>query len=239
MTTAPRPLGHGLGGEPSAAAEAPRAAPSARAPADRRHNREDPSASEMAEMLREVQDALAAADERLDGLEGAQGNSSVVTRRLAVNVAEMGEALARRMRSLEGRETMAEPTEDVSRPTLPRRPENRLALSLGMAVALALALAGFWMFGRREAPRPPPAAPAPRAAAPVAAIVPATPAPLSVPKAAARRPSPPPRRRLAAPRAAPAVATEAGPPVAGYRSFGPAAPPAVAPATANPPKPPA
>ncbi|MDQ2861739.1 MAG: hypothetical protein M3T55_13680, partial [Pseudomonadota bacterium] len=101
MTTAPRPLGHGLGGEPSAAGKAPRAALSSDAPADRRHNREDPSASEMAEMLREVQDALAAADERLDGLEGAQGNSSLVTRRLAVNVAEMGEALARRMRSLE------------------------------------------------------------------------------------------------------------------------------------------
>lgn len=237
MTIAPRPLGHGFGREPSAPGAAardasPQGAPTRDAPADRLHNREEPSASEMAEMLREIQDALGVVDERLEGLQGAQGASALVTRRLAANVAEMGEALARRMRSLESREATSEPVPSAQRPapsqlsraSAPRRPQNRLAMSVVMAVVLGAILAGFWLFGQGRTHRALAAKPAPRAAAiadrPVAA------APAAIQTATAPHPSFTPRprsaRRPVTPRATPTGPSDAGPPTSGFGSFGPA-----------------
>jgi|GEM_PF-6034438 len=226
-------------------------------PADRLHNREDPSASEMAEMLREVQDSLAALDGRLDGLEGAQGDSSLVTRRLAANVAEMGEALAKRVRSLEGGGRPPELAAPIPAPAAAAPPpspgrgrEGAMAISMGMAAVLALVLAGFWLFGRpggAPAAKPKPHAPPPAAAIVPAPAVTASPA---VPKAAAPRPTFAPRHRpLRRPDTRAAPSPQPGPPTAGFRSFGPAAAPSTAVSTApaaapavasaaNPPKPP-
>jgi hypothetical protein len=145
---------------------------------DHLHNRENPSAAEMAEMLREVQDSLAALDERLAGLEGAQGESSLVTRRLALNIAQMGETLARRVRSLEHGHTAARPPAPPTppppappaaatpaptpfAPALAPRPApvgrkkggrwDTLALILGVAILLGLIGIGLWVFGRQHA----------------------------------------------------------------------------------------
>lgn len=247
MTSAPQGQGEGLGaaravaddGRPVAISEEDFDAETG-APAGRFHNRLNPSASEMAEMLREVQDSLAALDGRLEGLEGAQGDSSVVTRRLALNVAEMGESLARRMRSLEGLETALKPAAPAPGPTAitgDRRPtarrENVLALSLGMAVALGLIVAGFWVFGRGEATRVPATKPM-AAALPHAAIIPPPSAPPSATasSSAGQKPAQPqpshappsrPTYRQATPRAAPQAPPTANQPTTGFRSYGPAA----------------
>ncbi|MGI8840822.1 MAG: hypothetical protein ACR2F8_08610, partial [Caulobacteraceae bacterium] len=94
MTAATRSPGRRTPAKPSAIEDA---APPPDPAVGFGHNRDNPSTAEMAEMLREVQDTLAALDGRLAGLEG---ESSLVTRRLASHVADMGQALTGRLKSL-------------------------------------------------------------------------------------------------------------------------------------------
>jgi hypothetical protein len=219
----------------------------------RLHNRENPSPAEMAEMLREVQDTLAALDERLEGLEGAQGDSSVVTRRLASSVAEMGETLARRVRLLESGDAAprAAPAPQPSAPpppfaaAAPSRPAlagwnkagrvDTWVLILGLAALAVLVAIGLWVFWRQIAGGGLSTKPVAVAVAPAAPLAPPpAPAPPSTVQAAAPRTTAPPPRHFAyqarrttvrrAPAASPtAPAASPPPPTAGFRSFGPAA----------------
>jgi hypothetical protein len=132
-------------------------------------NRDNPSPSEMAEMLREIQDSLAALDERLAGLEGAQGVSSTITRRLALDVVEMGQTLAKRVRSLEQGVAEIRTPEPPAPPAIAAdaapfiAPRSRLALATfragsGNTIVTALVAAAFtgaialgvWMVVRHE-----------------------------------------------------------------------------------------
>ncbi len=252
MTPSPRPLGQGFGRDTPLVEDRESVAhhaASGEPTADRLHNRESPSPSEMAEMLREVQDSLAALDGRVAALEGGRGESSLVTRRLALNVAELGETLAKRVRSLEmdiggtpspalNPMPAASPFAAalVSRPDRsPRRPVNGLALILGAAVLFGLILIGLWVFGRwreGDAPAARPlvsvAAPAPVSLPPPATTAAATPPP------AVHRAAPPaahrprhynlyPARHTVAARPTPAIPVADGPAPTGYGSFAPAA----------------
>ena len=118
-------------------------------PVDRSHNRDILSSEAMTEMLRDVQDSMLALDERLGSLEAAHGHASAETRRLATGVADMGDALARRVRALEtGKPELAPIVAAPAAHKPARRPHERpIALSLGMALVLALALTAFWLFG--------------------------------------------------------------------------------------------
>ena len=248
MTPSPRPLGQGFGRETSLVEADPDAVPrdhvaAVDPPADRFHNRENPSPSEMAEMLREVQDSLAALDGRVAGLEGAQGDSSQVTRRVALNVAEMGESLARRMRALEKsdgspRSPAPAPVAAVIPPRpapARRRQANGRALLLGAAILFGLILIGLWVSGRWRDGAAPPAPSLVRAAAPApVSIAPAAAAPAATPPAVVHRATPPathrprhynlyPAHRSFTPRAAPAIPVADGPAPTGYGSFAPAA----------------
>ncbi len=251
MTPSPRPLGQGFGRDTPLVEDREsvphRHAASGEPTAGRLHNRESPSPSEMAEMLREVQDSLAALDGRVAALEGARGESSLVTRRLALNVAELGETLAKRVRSLERGDAgppspaaapfSAAPASRLDRS--PRRPGNGLARIAGAAVLFGVILIGVWMFGRwREGgvsagpPLAPAAAPAPVRVPPPVATAAAAPPP------AVHRATPPathrprhyfyPARHVVTARPTPAVPVADGPAPAGYGSFAPAA-------AANPP----
>lgn len=254
MTPSPRSLGQGFGRETSLVEADPDALPHRHAAAgestaDRLHNRENPSPSEMAEMLREVQDSLAALDERVAGLEGAQGDSSQMTRRVALNVAEMGESLARRVRALEKSDQSPPspapaPVTAVIPPrpaTARRRKASGRAFLLGAAVVFGLILIGLWVFGRWRDGGAPSAPSLVRAAAPAPVSVPlVAAAPLAALPAAVHRAPPPatrrPRhynlysaRRPVTPRPAPAVPVADGPDPTGYGSFAPAAVPNTAP----------
>lgn len=107
MTSAARPLGHRFVHGPMTYSndddDTPVAAPPrvANVVVGNRHNRKDPTVTAIAEMLREVQDSLAALDDRLGKIEGAQGTSAVLTRQLAQNMVQIGESLSRRVKSLE------------------------------------------------------------------------------------------------------------------------------------------
>jgi hypothetical protein len=230
MTTAARPLGQGFGPEPFALEDRPAAPVSEAATSEdasnmefdpsagRFHNRENPSPSEMAEMLREVQDSLAALNERLTGLEGTQDDSSLVTRRLALNVAELGATLARRVRSLEQGDAppppvappplpptpvaapfaVAPPSRPASARSRDRRRWDTLALILGAVILLGLIGIGLWVFARQhpvggssDRPAAAAAAPAmvnPSSPAPARAAAPAAVVPKSAPPYSARTP---------------------------------------------------
>jgi hypothetical protein len=243
MTTATHPLGQRFVDAPSAMEEEPSAVQTRGAVSDdteseptataealeakgdrdvgRFHNRDNPSPSEMAEMLREVQDALALLEERLAGLEGAQSDSFLVTRRLALSVAEMGETLARRVRSLETGDAAPRPPAPTSDPTpistpppapirapspfaasLPWRPVpargqkggrvDTVVLVLGVVVLIALIVIGLWVFGRQRAAGGSAAkSPAAVATAVPAPAPPAVASPAAAPFSAVHRFSPP------------------------------------------------
>ena len=55
----------------------------------------------MTEMLRDVQDTMLALDERLGTLETAQSHAGTQTRKLAIGVAQLADALTRRIQALE------------------------------------------------------------------------------------------------------------------------------------------
>jgi len=120
-------------------------------PVDRSHNRDTLSSEAMTEMLREVQDAMLALDERLAALESAQGAASHDTSRLARGVVDMGDALARRVRALEQvtRDPPSilirrEPAPPIKRPRTPP-PQHRLAWTAALVFALAIVLGVFWL----------------------------------------------------------------------------------------------
>ncbi|MBA3811722.1 MAG: hypothetical protein H0X27_08815, partial [Caulobacteraceae bacterium] len=98
MTASPYPSAKwiGLGPPPAAREEGP-----GEASIDRLHNQANPSVEAVAEMLRELQDSLTALDERLGVVETAEGQSAQTTRRLGLEVADMGRALAGRVRAME------------------------------------------------------------------------------------------------------------------------------------------
>ena len=272
MTTAARPLGQGFGPEPFALEDTPEAPVSEAATFDdasntesdslagRFHNRENPSASEMAEMLREVQDSLAALNERLTGLEGTQDDSSLVTRRLALNVAELGATLARRVRSLEQGDAappsvappplpptpaatpfaVAPPLRPASARSRDRRRWDTLGLILGVIILLGLIGIGLWVFARQHAGGGSSDRPAAVVAAPAATSLsppPAATAPSVVHKATAPYSARTPRHYSFYPthrgfthHTAPPAPAADSPAPTGFGSFGPAA-------TNNPPKP--
>ncbi len=205
---------------------------------DRLHNQANPSAEEMAEMLRELQDSLTALDERLAGVETAEGQSAAAARRLGLEVAHMGRALAGRVRAMEMSLAGAAPAAPapVILPPRKRPPEKTLWLSLALAVALAAVLAGFWLReeqgtgpvappAKMSAPLTPTAPPPMPAPAPAAAVI-AKPAPAKAVHPAWRRGA---KYRPAPRRASPGPAAPAGAPTTGFRSYGQVPVPAPAP----------
>ncbi len=137
MTSAVRPLGNRFARDPvtvsndedTAVVATLRPADDA---ADHLHNRDDPSVSVLAEILREVQDSLTALDERLVGIEGAQTSSGVLTRQLAENIVDIGAALARRVKVLE-RAAEARSLPEPHRPAAAPAPETQPAASTDLA----------------------------------------------------------------------------------------------------------
>jgi len=214
---------------------------------DRSHNRDTLSSEAMTEMLRDIQDAMLALDERLVVLESSQDGASEDTRRLAKGVADMGEVLARRVRALEqGREDpppiLAQPVAPLLKPAR-QPPQNRIAWSVGLVFVLAIVLAAFWLLSVESLDHAtistPPKAPAPPAAPPVAAATP----PVSPPKTPTHTVTAPHRwtpRRYSSGYATPA--TNSTTPATGFSHYGPS-PTVVTPtptptATQTPPHPP-
>jgi hypothetical protein len=117
---------------------------------DRSHNRDTLSSEAMTEMLRDIQDAMLALDERLAALESTQVGASGDTRNLALGVADMGDALARRVRALEqdskstapilAQSILPQPKKAVRHP-----PPNRIAWSVALVFVIAVMAAAFWM----------------------------------------------------------------------------------------------
>ncbi len=138
---------------------------------DRSHNRDTLSSEAMTEMLRDLQDAMLALDERLVALEASRDTASEDTRRLASGVADMGDALARRVRALEHGQDAPPPILVQPQRLLPKAtrppPQNRVAWSAALFFVLALVLGAFWLLSTETrdraaiAPAPPRAAAAP------------------------------------------------------------------------------
>ncbi|MGI8840032.1 MAG: hypothetical protein ACR2F8_04500, partial [Caulobacteraceae bacterium] len=128
----------------------------------------------------------------LDGrLAGLEGESSLVTRRLASNVADMGQALAGRLKSLEtGRPApeaatpAAAPTEagapeaapfaPAARPRPARAPRGKGTgpLALAVIILIALVLIGLWVIGRGHSGAQPPVKPPIPGAGPARGVLP-------------------------------------------------------------------
>jgi hypothetical protein len=148
---------------------------------DRSHNRDTLSSEAMSEMLRDLHDAMLALDERLGALEASHAGASEDTHKLARGVADMGDALARRVRAIEQgrrdppailirREVATPPPIGARRP----RPQNRLAWAVAAVLILVIALAAFWLMNFKSLERgAPAAAPNPIAAAPAVTPAPA------------------------------------------------------------------
>jgi len=172
--------------------------------ADRFHNRAPLSPEVLAESLSEVRDSLVALEGRLGSvaaelagkMDGAEQRTAANARRLALEVADMGEALARRVRTLEHRTPVPQSPQPpppaplvIARPIKPPPPRPRgreLALSLALAALLAAVLGGFW-YWRQSAPAASPPAPVkppvttpPAVATPPAAATPPPVAPAPV-----------------------------------------------------------
>ncbi len=222
---------------------------------DRAHNRDTLSSEAMSQMLRELQDAMLALDERLGALESSHTGVSEDTRRLARGVADMGDALARRVRAIEGARRDP-PTIVVRRepppPVSPPRPRPRPwgAWAAALVFALIAALAAFWLLTARSPDRTPLEAASPPPPAPVTPVPAATPPPR--PGAADVTPVvPSPAARIASHTAWPhratswrrqaggAVSTQnATSPPTGFGRYGPSPSPpapASAPASSSPP----
>jgi len=195
-------------------------------PVDRSHNRDTLSSEAMTEMLRDLQDAMLALDERLVVLESSQDGASEDTRRLAKGVADMGEVLTRRVRALEhGRQALppilAQPVAPLPLKPARQPPQNRLVWSVGLVVVLALVLAAFWLLGVESHDHAASAAP-PRAAAtpPPAPPANATPpvSPQTTPKTPSHTTAPP--HRWTHPRVSPSDTSPATNSITPATSFG-------------------
>lgn len=158
---------------------------------DRSHNRDTLSSEAMTEMLRDLQDTLLALDERLGTLEAAHGHSNAQTRKLAVGVAQLGDALTRRIQALEEAKAAPaatppepEPALFLAPPAKPvrRPPESPVAISVGLAFVLLLILGTLWFWRSEIMDHMRPAAPPP-------AAVTAPPAPVNAPAAQPPKPA--------------------------------------------------
>jgi len=161
---------------------------------NRSHNRDTLSSEAMTEMLRDLQDSMLALDERVSGLEAARESAGAETRVLALNVVEMGDALARRVRALEKGEPAPAPPPLFAAPTprpAKRPPERTAAWVVGLAVLLLGVLGLLWMLRTealdRAASAPRPAPPAVHPAAPVP-VPPAAAPPVAAPTPPASKP---------------------------------------------------
>lgn len=219
---------------------------------DRSHNRDTLSSEAMSDMLRDLQDAMLALDERLGTLKSSHAGASEDTRKLARGVADMGDALARRVRAIEqgGRDPPAIVIRREAAPPPieagPPRPRRGLAWVAALAVVLVVALAVFWLTNFQSiehgapaaAPKPVAVAPAaaPAVAASAANTAPAIPPPTSRPAShtvTAHRSTP---GRGAYARALPSPGPSPAP--TGFAHYGPSPsppPPASAPTASRPP----
>ncbi len=116
--------------------------------------------------LSRLQRSVDALDGRMSGLEQGQAAALDTTRRLGMDVVEMGSSLARRVRALEddrraaeaasaATPAVAEPVETplfAAAPAAPPRRENIVPVTLGMGVLLAAVLGGFWLAEHPSAP---------------------------------------------------------------------------------------
>ena len=130
---------------------------------DRYHNREEDSSDSLRRSIDALADAVSALDRKLDGVTSRLGadveGARAVTRRLAGDVAQMGEALVRR---IEG----AAPVVPVPVRKKPRR--GLFIWVLGMTILLIITAAVAWLASREVAhPRT-----APSTAAAIPLIVP-------------------------------------------------------------------
>ncbi len=157
---------------------------------DRFHNQSSPSPESFAHTIDDLQAAIQTLEERLASMsaeltyqvEGVEHRAESATRRLALDVVEMGEALSRRIRAqpIEGFAPQVKP---------PVRPASNNFITIGVSGALFLGLAALaWNVFHRPmaatAVRPPPPvaaalyapAPPPPPAPPVAVASPVQPA---------------------------------------------------------------
>ena len=146
--------------DPDAVAAGDKAAPEAEAGAadretevDRFHNQSLPTPEDLMTALTDLQATIAALDARVAALEGGEASALGLTRRLGLDVVEMGGALSRRLQTLERQAAApiveappppAEPSLFIARPGAPKRNVRLLAISVGMLVALIVVLAGAW-----------------------------------------------------------------------------------------------
>jgi hypothetical protein len=214
---------------------------------DRSHNRDTLSSEAMTEMLRDLQDAMLALDERLGALESSHAGASDDTRKLARGVADMGDALARRVRAIEqgGRDPPAILIRRESAPPPPplgvRRPRQALGWAAALVLVFAIALGALWLMTRESLERGPPLAqPKPIAMAPPPSPAPSvalTPPPVPTP-ALHTASHGLPQHRSAPWRASAHALPQSSPPPAptGFAHYGPSPPPpASAPAAAQAP----
>jgi hypothetical protein len=197
----------------------------------------------MTEMLRDLQDAMLALDQRLAALESSRDGASDETRKLAQGVADMGGALSRRVRALE--QGRGDPAPILARPIAlappqaaraPRR--NWVAWIVGLGFIAIVALAAVWLLRAesldRAAITAPPKAVSAAPAAPPATDETAAPPPVeptTSPQAAVATHRPAPSRHSSADALPGSGST---PPPGGYAHYGASPSAAPAPAT-NPP----
>ncbi|HEY2481598.1 MAG TPA: hypothetical protein VGI30_05305 [Caulobacteraceae bacterium] len=140
--------------EPSAASEEP----TLKAVVDRFHNHEEMSPEAMASAIAELREALKSLDGRLTGTESEAADATQARKSLGASMVQMGDALSRRVRSLEDaaevearRAAEREKAEAVARKAAKAR---MLRLSLGAGVAVVLIVAAVMLLVP-HGPQPP------------------------------------------------------------------------------------
>ncbi len=105
-------------------------------PPDRRHNREEDSPEALRESIRELTNAVAKLDRRLDEatlrLGEEIGGARSITRQLATEVGFMGKGLVKQI-------------ENIGPAPIKRRPKSMWLLALSVTLGLVLAAASFLM----------------------------------------------------------------------------------------------
>jgi hypothetical protein len=149
--------------EPSAAGE-----PTLKAVVDRFHNHEEMSPEAMASAIAELRETVKSLDGRLTGAESEAADGAQARKSLGASMVQMGDALSRRVRSLEDaaevevrRAAEREKAEAAARKAAKAR---MLRLSLGAGAAVALIVTAGLMLVPRGAPTPQPALYSPAAA---------------------------------------------------------------------------
>jgi len=160
-------------------------------PVDRFHNQEAHSPEALTQMLHDLEASHRALEARLGivtaelagQMQGVEARSDLATRRLALEVAEMGGTLARRVRALQPSVTPFAPA--LARPA-PRPRRNGFAWSVALAILLCLGVAAFLLIRKQDSTST------------------ATPVPVTASEPAATLPAalPPPTLATAAPQAA-------------------------------------